>query len=352
MMQLRTVHDERIRILDQEHARVAQALVDKMQEMESTSGRTVKQLEEQRHQLCVQLEGNFREFQAREQNLRNKISQLEESVRQIHSSESLQTQKDEPDESAYLRTLLEQEQQKVSALTNEASAYKETISKADVIVENLEKEYKEKIARLEATQEDFTRKLNQAENELQSAINSSSNNKSNSSGNMLLVQELEDAEEREKRLRENLSRLESSEKITRDRIKHLESEKNTLESELQEYENVLSSVFKLKGEVESLKGQIRQQESDQEELQQLLHRTQSFHYQKENQLTQEIQRLKQERRSLELTLMDLKDKYENRGSTVVYASCNETHPNSNNDSHHQVVLDQEEEEAEEENSWL
>lgn len=341
--------------MDEEHARVAQGLVDKMQEMESTSGSTVKQLEEQRHQLCSQLEQNFREFQEREENLRKKITQLEKAVIHIKLTEFHRNH--EQNVISSLEKQLEDQKEKVAALTNEASAYKETISNADIIVEDLEKEYRERITQLEASQHDLQQKLQKAASHQHSKSPTSTQEKKSHRNNnhnedeeekSNLVQELEDAETRESRLRENLNRLETSERISREKIKKLESEKSTLESELQEYEKLLSTVSKLKNEVECLKEQIRQYENDQEELQQCLHQSQSFHSQKENQLNQEIQRLKHDRSCLELSLMDLRNRYDGEtpaGSNGFMSSRNlvESHPDTNSRN---------DEEDDENSSWL
>ena len=283
--------EEKRKKLEAEHEAVAVNLMVRMKDMETESALTVRQLEEQRRTIYHELEACVKEFNLKEVVMSKRISSLEQELCALQSNQAadcsaLQSLRDE------LRESRERE-----------AAFKETINRADQIIFDAEKGYKERIDGLRESEAQLTKKIERLEEELEEVKYSSSSCYSSSSNDHASL---------EISLRECITRLEESEHSMKNKIKRLENERNELLIELQENEQVINKNTHLQREHESLKKEFAFLKSYKSDLEDLLKSQAESFAQKETNLLKQINALKKERDSFDVSLSRLRHDMDER----------------------------------------
>lgn len=290
---VRSSFDLKRKKLESTHASVVVALASRMKDMEEASSLTVKQLEGQRSQLTQDLEGCLQFFVSREEDMRQRINQLEKEAENLsQNTESLQ--------------------QEINALTTDLNqsrereaAFKETIQKADQIVSDIEKGYKQRIALLEDSEKLLRQRIKSLEEDLEEASLKLESHPSHNQRQLLLEGTSGDEDHNPVTLRETITRLEESEFALKNKIKLLENERKELLIELQDNEQVLSKNVHLQREYELLKREIFHLKEHKQDLDDLLKSSTEVFVQKEAELKDIIDGLKKDRDSLAESLKQL-----------------------------------------------
>lgn len=283
--------EEKRKKLESEHEAVAVNLMVRMKDMETESALTVRQLEEQRKTIYHELEACVREFHLKEVVMCKKISSLEQelcTLRSTHEADS----KELSDLRDELRESRERE-----------AAFKETINRADQIISESEKGYKERIDGLRESEAQLTTKIHQLEEELEDVKYSSSSASCYSSSS-------NDHASLEISLRECITRLEESEHSMKKKIKCLENERNELLIELQENEQVINKNTHLQREYESLRKEFAFLKSYRSDLEDLLKNQTEDFAKREAELLTQIAALKKQKDSFEISLSLLRHELE------------------------------------------
>jgi hypothetical protein len=279
-------YDEERKKLESEHLSVATELSNKMKDMESATSLTVKQLEEERHQIHQEIVGVLREYHSRETFLRSQIMALEQDMElQTSLKRSLSEQLEEVN--AKLRECQEREE-----------AFKETIEKADAIVSDVEKAYRERISLLEDNNVILHKRIECLQEELDEASCALEDLRKGGGRGDPFSDETD--------LRETIARLEESEHSLRNRVRLLESERNDLLFEIQDSEKVIRKNVTLQRDYENLRREIISLKSSKQDLEDLIKTTTDASSQRESDLTRALQSLRKERDNLEDSLKQVK----------------------------------------------
>lgn len=288
--------------LQREHVKIVNELSNRMKEMENATSFTVKQLQEERSDIHRELEKCLKEYHSRETILKSQVTSLEQDMEMQQSLKKILSTQIE-DLTAKLRDAQEKEE-----------AFKETIEKADQIVSDVEKGYRERIAVLEDNNRILQKRIQSLEEELEE-VNSKLDDKSFTS----------DPFSDEVHLRETIVRLEESEHSLRNKIRLLESERNELLIELQENEQVINKNVHLQKEYDSLKREFSVLKSNKQDLEDIIRTTTESFAVKETDMKRVIQGLKRDRDDLEDSLNDLK-KHRSLSCPSPTSSCYQTSP--------------------------
>lgn len=275
-------YEEERQKLEYEHSSVVSELSNKMLDMESTTTLTVKQLQEERSDIHQEIMRTLQEYHSRETSLKKQIMALEQDMElQASLKRSLSQQ-------------LEELNGKLKEAQEREDAFKETIEKADQIVSDVEKGYRERIAILEDNNRILEKRIQSLEEELEEA---SSRLDDKNDENLL---------SEAGHMRETIARLEESEHSLRNKVRLLQNERNELLIEVQENEQVIKKNMNLQREFDNLRREVVSIKSSKRDIEDLLKTTTEASSLKEAEMSRALQSLRKERDNLQDSLKQIK----------------------------------------------
>lgn len=313
--QIERTYKQRNDDLNGEYKRLETELRTIMGEMESQTTATVNELESERSRLLEQIKALFGAIKHNESNHRKAIEELNQNViliesrisklREFERNVDKSKAKECKCESVCGESSEEQLRSKLNEMLAKESAYEETLSNADKIIESLEHNYRQRITELEASEASLRARLSQLE-ENESRLRSSLRTDRRSSEGLTkasdLVQQLIDSGDREANLKQQIKSLEAAVVAIETQLRTCDQSKARIESELRDQDDLLETVHQLQEANQSLRAELNRSLASQDSLQEMLKQTESYYQKRDEEMQKKYKCLEDEKCSLELTI--------------------------------------------------